>query len=91
MRSAFRRRGPNGVLRFYAAAAQLQATIAGLCGRQAQELNDVNISTAAASLFRYVVTFLHTVSLSLFILLAALPIPPFPFVATRPHHHAKTN
>ncbi|KAL7724868.1 hypothetical protein ACLKA6_012015 [Drosophila palustris] len=54
VRSAFRRRGPNGVLRFYATAAKLQATIAGLCGRQAQKLNDVNISTAAASLFRYV-------------------------------------
>lgn len=54
MRPALRGRGPDGVLRLHAAAAELQAAVAGLRGRQAEELHDADIPTAAASMFRYV-------------------------------------
>jgi len=54
VRPAFRGRGPNGVLRFHAAAAELQAAILGLRGGQAQELHHADIPAATAGLLRYV-------------------------------------
>lgn len=54
VRPAFRGRGPNGVLRFHATIAELQAPIPRMRGCQAEELHHADISTAAASMFRYV-------------------------------------
>lgn len=45
-------RGPHGVLRLYAAATQLQAAVAGLCGRPPEKLHHTDIPAATASLFR---------------------------------------
>jgi len=42
------------VLRFHAAAAELQAAILGLRGGQAQELHHADIPAATAGLLRYV-------------------------------------
>lgn len=55
VRLAFCRRCLNGVLRFYATAEKLQATITWMCRSQAQELNNVNFSTATSGMFRYVI------------------------------------
>lgn len=64
VRSAFRGRGPDGVLRFHATIAQLQATVARLCGGTPEKLDHPYISVAAAGLFRYVILS-HSLSLSL--------------------------
>lgn len=60
MRPAFRGRGPNGVLRFHAAAAELQAAILGLRGGQAQKFHNADIPAATAGLLRYVPSTKHT-------------------------------
>lgn len=52
LRSAFRRRGSDGVIRFYAATTQLQTAVARMRRRPPQEQHHPHFPAASASLFR---------------------------------------
>ena len=52
LRPPLRRHGPHGELGLHAAAAQLQAVVAGVRGGQEEELDYAHLPAAPAGLFR---------------------------------------